>query len=74
MDGSTKLHKSRGTLEGIMSIITAHSRPLFVPFIVEAEEALKPVYIKHCVCAQHPTSPESQLFEMDCNIYIVNKR
>ena len=54
MDGSTKLHKSRGTLEGIMSIITAHSRPLFVPFSVEAEEALKPVYIKHCICAQHP--------------------
>ena len=31
---------------------------------VEAEEALKPVYIKHCVREQHPTWPDGQLFEM----------
>ena len=37
MDGSTKLHKSRGTLEGIMSIIiTAHSRPLLLYFVLES--------------------------------------
>ena len=28
------------------------------------EEALKPVYIKHCIREQHPAWPDGQLFEM----------